>query len=492
MPRRVATGRSRELKECWRRDDFRAILGNMASTSFLEPFNEESLAAKARRSATLDIDDTQDRRISTTLFTSRDLIITRWLILVGEAVGVFIVAQFMKLALPLASLTLVIGLGVVMNIAVVLLTGTRRPTQLEQMGYLAFDAIQLAMILSLTGGAPNPFCLALIWPARMAAAMLPLRQALVIALLVLILCVALVVTPFPEPWPPGIHIELPMSYRIACGVADMLGVGLGFGYGWWAARQASRMELALHLTDTFLARQQRLSALGGLAAAAAHELGTPLTTIAVIAKEMARDAPQGPLREDAWLLVEQAGRCRDILRRLTNTPDTSDELHQRVELGALLEELAAPFVERAKTPVETVVIGPPGQTTPTLWRLTEVQPALASIVENAFDFARSEVRIVGRFDQRFVSIEIRDDGPGFEPDILARLGEPYVTSRGDAEPSRGGHIGMGLGVFIAKTLLERTGAKVTFGNARSGGALVTARWRRQYLEALSLVDDIAT
>lgn len=464
----------------------------MASNFFLEPLNDESLAANARRSATLDNEDAQDRRISTVLFTSRDLIISRWSILIAEAVGVFVVAQFMKLPLPLASLTLVIGLGVVMNIAVVLLAGTRRPTQLEQMGYLAFDAIQLAIILSLTGGSPNPFCLALIWPARMAATMLPIRRALIIALLVVVLCVALVLTPFPEPWPPGVHIELPMSYRVACGIADILGVSFGFAYGWWTARQASRMELALHLTDTFLARQQRLSALGGLAAAAAHELGTPLTTIAVIAKEMARDAPQGPLREDAWLLVEQAGRCRDILRRLANTPDTSDALHQRVDLEALLEELAAPFIERAKTPVETVVIGPPGQSPPTLWRLTEVQPALASIVENAFDFARSEVRVVGRFDQRFVSIEIRDDGPGFEPEILARLGEPYVTSRADAEPSRGGHIGMGLGVFIAKTLLERTGAKVTFGNARSGGALVTARWRRQYLEAPSLVDDLAS
>lgn len=250
MARRAATGRGRELKECWRRDDFRAILGDMASTSFLEPFNDESLAAKARRSATLDIDDAQDRRISTALFTSRDLIISRWSVLVAEAFGVFVVAQFMKLPLPLASLTLVIGLGVVMNIAVVLLTGTRRPTQLEQMGYLAFDAIQLAMILSLTGGSPNPFCLALIWPARMAATMLPLRKALFIAGLVVALCVAMILTPFPAAWPPGVHIELPMSYRIACGTADILGVIVGFGYGWWAARQASRMELALHLTDT--------------------------------------------------------------------------------------------------------------------------------------------------------------------------------------------------------------------------------------------------
>jgi two-component system sensor histidine kinase RegB len=460
----------------------------MVSTSFLEPIDEDPLEQAARRSAMLGEDLMQDYRATPALFRGRDLIISRWAMLTAQVGGVFIVAQAMKLTLPLGALTLVIGLGVVMNIAVILLAGTRQPAAAEQTAYLAFDAIQLTMLLSLTGGSTNPFCLALIWPARMSATMVPLRYAAFVFGLILILCAFLVVTPFPTPWPPGVHIDLPLSYRIACGIADVLGVGFGFGFGWWTRRQAARMELAHHLTDAFLARQQRLSALGGLAAAAAHELGTPLTTITVIAREMARDAPEGSLREDAGLLVEQAGRCRDILRRLTKAPDTGDALQERVRLDALVGELSAPLGDRSAVSIETTLIGPRGQAPPTLRRLAEVQPALAAIVENAVDFARREVRIVGRFDSGLVSIEIRDDGPGFEPDILTRLGEPYVTSRGDGDPSRGGHIGMGLGVFIAKTLLERTGAKVTFGNARSGGALVTARWRRSHIEAPPLID----
>jgi two-component system sensor histidine kinase RegB len=262
----------------------------------------------------------------------------------------------------------------------------------------------------------------------------------------------------------------------------------GFGFGWWTARQAARMEFAVHMTDTFLARQERLSALGGLAAAAAHELGTPLTTIAVIAKEMARDAPQGPLRDDAWLLVEQAGRCRDILRRLTRTPETSDDLHQRVALSALVEEVATPFAARPHPRVETVITGPPHQAPPDLWRRPEILPSLTAIVENALDFAAAEVRIGARFDARSITLEVRDDGPGFDPVILARLGEPYVTSRGDGDSTVGSHIGMGLGLFIAKTLLERTGARVTFANGRPRGAIVTARWRRVDIEAASSAD----
>ena len=410
------------------------------------------------------------------------------MVVAAEAFGVFGVAQFMKLPLPLAALTLLIGLGVVMNIAVALLTVSRRPSPFEQMAYLVFDSVQLALVLGLTGGSVNPFCLALIFPARMAAMVLPTRDSLLVCLIVLALCAALVVSPFPTPWPPSVHIDLPWSYRIACGIAVGMGVVVGYALGWWSARQAARMEFALHLTDTFLARQQRLSALGGLAAAAAHELGTPLTTIAVIAKELARDAPKGPLREDAWLLVEQAKRCRDILRRLAQEPDTRDAMQARVDLDVIVDELSEPFAARQAPSIVAMVTGPRNQKPPTLWRLPEVHPALSSIVENAMDFGREQVRIIGRFDSRFVSIEVRDDGPGFETEILARLGEPYVTSRADAEPSRNSHTGMGLGVFIAKTLLERTGARVTFHNARPRGAVVTARWRRAYLEATPLVD----
>ena len=144
--------------------------------------------------------------------------------------------------------------------------------------------------------------------------------------------------------------------------------------------------------------------------------------------------------------------------------------------AAFVEELSAPYVVSQRPKVKTVVAGPPSQSTPELWRRPEVLPAMTSIVENAVDFANEEVRITARYDARSITIEVRDDGPGFDPEIFLRLGEPYVTSRADAESLGGGHVGMGLGLFIAKTLLERTGAKVTFGNGRPHGAVVAARW----------------
>ena len=219
-----------------------------------------------------------------------------------------------------------------------------------------------------------------------------------------------------------------------------------------------------------------------MAAAAAHELGTPLATISIVAKEMVREIGRGPLRDDAELLVSQAERCREILHRLTEEPDTDDAVHARMTLLQLVNEVIEPHLE---TPVrlEALVAGPPGARQPEIRRMPEVLHAMTSLVENAVDFARSEVLVSVRFDEGFVAIEVRDDGPGFSPDIIAKLGQPYVTSRPAAEGSRSGHMGMGLGFFIAKTLLERTGAVVAFHNGKRGGAIIAARWPREAIEA---------
>jgi two-component system sensor histidine kinase RegB len=236
-----------------------------------------------------------------------------------------------------------------------------------------------------------------------------------------------------------------------------------------------------------LAREQKLSALGTLAAAAAHELGTPLATIAIVAREMARSATSEDAREDAELMIAQAVRCREILARLTATPEAADDpVHERLSMEQLLHEVIQPH-DGGPVRVEAVVTGGPGHA-PDVRRLPEIIHAMTNFVENATDFARSEVLVTARFDSRHISIEVRDDGPGFSSDILAKLGEPYVTSRPTAEGSRSGHMGMGLGFFISKTLLERTGASVDFKNEKRGGAVVLARWPRAALEATSAAE----
>jgi two-component system sensor histidine kinase RegB len=197
---------------------------------------------------------------------------------------------------------------------------------------------------------------------------------------------------------------------------------------------------------------------------------------------MAREAVTANVKEDAELLIGQAARCREILQRLTETPDASDEVHERMSLLQLVHEVIEPHADVPGVRVEAIVAGAPGVKAPDIWRRPEVLHAMTSFVENAVDFAESEILITARFDAEKVSVEVRDDGRGFAPEVLAKLGEPYVTTRPGAEGSRSGHIGMGLGFFIAKTLLERTGAVVSFQNARPHGAVVLARWARERIE----------
>jgi two-component system sensor histidine kinase RegB len=217
----------------------------------------------------------------------------------------------------------------------------------------------------------------------------------------------------------------------------------------------------------------------------AHELGTPLATITIIAAELAREAPVGAIRDDAILLVEQTKRCRDILKRLAETPEREDALHERMSLLQFVGEIVGPYAGAAAVRVEALVVGPTGVAAPDLWRRPEILHAITAFVDNAVDFARGEILLTARFDADTVAVEVRDDGPGFSPAILGRLGEAYVTSRPSAEGSRSGHVGMGLGLFIAKTLLERSGGQVTFANGPRVGAVVTTRWPRARVEAMT-------
>jgi two-component system sensor histidine kinase RegB len=414
----------------------------------------------------------------------RTLITLRWLALAGQATALVVVAQALKFPAPYGACAVVIGVGAWLNLLLTLNPISRRTARdWEAAAQLGFDVVQLAALLYLTGGIANPFALLLIAPVTLAGASLPVRYAAAVACLAILATITLALVAMPLPWAAGQTLELPLVYRFGIAIALIAGIAFAAGYAHQAAAEAARMELALNVTEMVLAREQRLSALGALAAAAAHELGTPLATIAVVAKEMARETPEGPLHDDAQLLIAQAQRCRDILRRLAEMPDAADEVHERMSLLQFVREVVEPYAGAEAVRVEAVVSGAAGVEAPDVWRWPEVLHAMTSLVENAFDFARQEILVTARFDAASVAVEVRDDGPGFAPQVMAKLGEPYVTSRPGAEGSRTGHIGMGLGFFIAKTLLERTGAVVEFRNGRRGGAIVAARWARSRIEA---------
>jgi two-component system sensor histidine kinase RegB len=419
-------------------------------------------------------------------FSPASLIRIRWFMVALELAVLLGATLGFRLRAPTGPCLAVLAVAAAFNLLLIFGPKSRRPPQeWELTVQIAFDILQFSALLFLTGGILNPFCLLLVAPVSLGAATLRRSAALSLFTLAAAATATLTVFALPLPWNDGLAPAAPPIYRLVVGVATLMGMAVTAGYAWAAAAEAARMELALNVTQTVLAREQRLSALGGLAAAAAHELGTPLATISIVAKELAREAAPGSARDDAELLVSQAERCREILKRLTEEPDTDDAVHARMTLLQFANEVIEQHRGTAVR-VEAVVAGPPGERPPEIRRMPEVLHAMTSLVENAVDFARSEVLVRVRFDAVAVSVEVRDDGPGFASDVLAQLGQPYVTSRPGGEGSRTGHVGMGLGFFIAKTLLERTGAAVEFHNARRGGAVIAARWARADIEAPSI------
>jgi two-component system sensor histidine kinase RegB len=413
----------------------------------------------------------------------RTLIFIRWLAIAGQTAALLFVQFGLGFKLPLAAALAIVASSSWVNlILMIALPSQRLVKEWEAALQLAYDLLQLAALIALTGGVENPFMLLFIAPVAVSA--VALRPVVTAALAGLaFLCVgALALWAAPLPWTPGENFTPPPLYLAGLSAAVLVGLGFTSVYAWRVAAEEERLNAALHAVQAVLAREQKLSALGGLAAAAAHELGTPLATIHLVAKEMARGvSPDSPWREDVDLLVSQSERCREILRQLSVRPDENDAVHALLPLPALLEEVVDPHRAVAEivlkiAPMREGDSAPP----PVLRRMPEVIYGLGNLVDNAARFARTRVEVTARWSADQIEIIVRDDGPGFAISVLGRLGEPYVSERGREEAP-----GMGLGFFIAKTLLERTGAIVDFRNRVPPhvGAVVRAIWPRDAIEA---------
>lgn len=417
----------------------------------------------------------------------------RWLAIAGQSVALFLVYFAFGYRLPLIYCALAIAASVALNVVLALrYPPSHRLTNREASYYLAFDVLQLAALLYLTGGITNPFALMFVAPVVIAAATLNLGNTLILAGMAFASVSLIGVIHRPLPWPSGQTLVLPQLYQAGIWAALVIGIGFTSVYAWRIASESARMSAGLAATQLALSREHRLASLGALATAAAHELGTPLGTIAVVARELERALPANSAEvEDVRLLRDQAERCRAIIARLANPEEAMLGQAARLPLGAFLDDIANPHrgedlaitVNVPQTSAENPV--------PQVWREPELLHGLGNIIENAADFARSEVRIIAAWDQNTLTIEVEDDGPGFAPEIFERIGEPYVTSRpgnhalGDTEIGPGAlseHEGMGLGFFIAKVLLEQTGGIVKATNLPRGGARVSVSWARGVID----------
>lgn len=414
----------------------------------------------------------------------RRLVLIRWVAIAGQAVTLLVVYYGYGFSLPLLPALAVVGCSVLLNVAVTVYRRAKpRLTERQAALFLAYDLLQLGLLLYLTGGLENPFSILILAPVTVAAMVLSLRPVIALAALALALITILALSHMPLPWQTE-PFEFPPELLLGSWTALVIATIFIGGYTWSVAEEARRLRDAVSATQLALAREQRVSAVGALAAAAAHELGSPLATIAVVAKELVRELPaDSPHAEDARLLLSQSERCRDILAQLAQRPDDESGAspYTRLPISALVEASGA-FYGNPPVRVIFAATGAPAADEPLVRRSPEIMHGLNNLIQNAMQFARREVTVTTHWDRATVTVEVVDDGPGFPPHLLPRLGEPYLSTRA-GESSH-----MGLGIFIAQSLLERSGADLVFDNLAEGGAHVVISWNRSNLEAVARPD----
>jgi two-component system sensor histidine kinase RegB len=417
----------------------------------------------------------------------------RWFAVAGQLIAVLICRFGFGFELPLGYCLLLIALSAWLNVFLRLrMSSSPRLSETKATLLLGYDIVQLAGLLFLTGGLSNPFIVLLVAPVTVSAATMPLRSTIGLGLLAIALVGLLIELHMPLPWDQTPRPVLPNVYRLGQFAAILATMIFLAAYVRRLASESRQMSQALSATELILAREQRLHALDGLAAAAAHELGTPLATITVVSKELIRALPpdqagNADVIEDLKLLQTQSERCRDILRKLTKAPSARDPMHARVTIRQLMEEASKPY---RGGPVSVEMIDTPGSRAgatipePEGERQPGILFGLGNLVENAVDYAETRVILTASWDDDSVSVSIIDDGPGFPPEVLDELGEPYVRSRSAKKMGTGERSGLGLGFFIAKTLLERSGATLDYENREppETGAVVRVTWRRDVFE----------
>jgi two-component system, sensor histidine kinase RegB len=428
----------------------------------------------------------------------RTLILLRWMAIAGQAAAILVASQVYVLTLPLGLCAAAIALSILVNLSLVLwFPENRRLTEAEAFFTLLFDLAQLAFLIFLTGGLTNPFAILVLAPVTISASVLGLGSTFALGTIAILVVSAAVFWHLPLRFADGRALEVPGLFAFGFWLSIVIGILFLGIYSRRVSTEMRTMSDALLATQMALAREQKLTDLAGVVAAAAHELGTPLATIKLVSSELIDELKDQPAHlEDVRLIRDQADRCRDILRDMGRAG--KDDLHLRqAPLSAVLREAAEPHMSRGKAVHFAVAAGPGGQDQqPSILRRPEVIHGLRNLVQNAVDFARSQVWVDSIWTDSHLTVRITDDGAGFPASVIGRIGDPFVRARRSEQDAfaRPGYEGMGLGLFIAKTLLERSGADLSFANATDpflapgdrperSGAVVEAVWALNDLAA---------
>ena len=419
-------------------------------------------------------------------FTSKDniqldkktLVILRWIAIVGQFFTISIVYFFLNFELTFFYCSVIILIGTLTNIYLQFKVRENQLSNFSSMIYLLYDLVQLAVLLYLTGGITNPFTILLIVPAIVSSTFLSLRSTLNLSFFTIIVLLILTFYHLPLPHSGDLHFHVPNYYLYAIPTAVIIGLIFLTYFGSRFGIESRKRTEALNKLELILAKEHELESIGVQAAAAAHSLGTPLSTITVVAKELEKEIGNNPkYSKDINLLLTQTKRCSDILKKLSQDTLAEDTFLDDIKLDELLNEIARSYREISNKKLSVIV--EKNEINPHIERTLEITYGLRNFIGNAVKYSKSLVEISLESNNKITKVKVCDDGPGFPSDVKDVLGEPYIRSEDNKISSKSG---LGLGTFIGKTLLERMKASVSFGTCPTlKGAMVIIEWETKNL-----------
>ena len=416
------------------------------------------------------------------VFTSKDniqldkrtLVILRWIAIVGQYLTISIVYFILKFELPFFYCSIIIFIGILTNFYLQFKFDKNQLNNFTSTFFLFYDLIQLSILLYLTGGVTNPFTILLIIPAIVSSTFLTLRSTINLSVITIIILIVLTINHLPLPHSGELHFHVPDTYLYAVPIAIIIGLIFLTYFGVRFGIESRKRTEALNKLELILAKEHELESIGLQAAAAAHSLGTPLSTITVIARELEKEIGNNPkYSKDIDLLLSQTKRCSDILKNLSKDQLEEDSFLSDIKIEELLSEIVKSYTEISEKKLSLLV--EKNKLNPQIERTLEITYGLRNFIGNAVKYSNSFVDITLESNNKITEVKVCDDGPGFSEDILNVLGEPYIRSKNKIISSKSG---LGLGTFIGKTLLERMKANVNFDKCpKTNGAMVTIKWK---------------
>ena len=416
------------------------------------------------------------------VFTSKDniqldkrtLVILRWIAIIGQYLTICIVYFILKFKLPFFYCSIIIFIGILTNFYLQFKFDKNQLNNFTSTFFLFYDLIQLSILLYLTGGVTNPFTILLIVPAIVSSTFLTLRSTINLSFITIIILIVLTINHLPLPHSGELHFHVPDTYLYAVPIAIIIGLIFLTYFGVRFGIESRKRTEALNKLELILAKEHELESIGLQAAAAAHSLGTPLSTITVIARELEKEIGNNPkYSKDIDLLLSQTKRCSDILKNLSKDQLKEDSFLSDIKIEELLSEIVRSYTEISEKKLSLLV--EKNKLNPQIEKTLEITYGLRNFIGNAVKYSNSFVDITLESNNKITEVRVCDDGPGFSEDILNILGEPYIRSKNKIISSKSG---LGLGTFIGKTLLERMQANVNFDKCpKTNGAMVTIKWQ---------------